>query len=174
MDKDQHKSFLNLYTVNQRRLYGYIVTLVSNRSDAEEIFNQTTLVLWEKWAQFDPARSFISWACGVARYEVLKYRDKPEHRWKGLDDDVVALVSEDHNKLHDALDRQSRSLAHCIEKLKAWQRKLLETCYSGTMSVGEIARQLGKTPNAISSSLRRIRQSLRACVDRSLQTEDRR
>jgi RNA polymerase sigma-70 factor (ECF subfamily) len=173
MNTDPHRTFLDLYTAHQRQLYGYIVTLTPNRSDAEEIFDQTTLVLWEKWSTFDPTRSFLAWACGVARFEVLKYRDKPERRWAGLDEHVIALISEDRDRLQDALDRRAKVLIRCMERLRDWQRKLLETCYAGTMSIAEIARQFGKTPNAISSRLRRIRQSLHYCVDRSLQSEDR-
>jgi RNA polymerase sigma-70 factor, ECF subfamily len=172
MAADEQKQFLDLYTANQRRLYGYIVTLVSNRSDAEEIFSQTTLVLWEKWSEFDPARSFISWACGVARYKVLQHQAKPERRWQGLSEQVIAAVSEERDKLQPVLDQRSQVLARCIERLKAWQRRLLETCYSGAVSITALARQLGKTPNSISSRLRRIRQILHDCVDRAVQVED--
>jgi RNA polymerase sigma-70 factor, ECF subfamily len=172
MDDDRQKQFLDLYTANQRRLYGYIVTLVPNRSDAEDIFSQTTLVLWEKWSQFDPTRSFISWACGVARHKVLQHQAKPERRWEGLSEEVIALVSEERDKLQHVLDRRSKALMLCVEQLKAWQRQLLETCYSGAVSIAAIARQLGKTPNAISSRLHRIRQTLHDCVDRAVESEE--
>ncbi len=173
MDEQQQKTFLELYTANQRRLYGYIVTLVPNRSDAEEIFSQVTLVLWEKWSQFDPARSFISWACGVARYEVLKHLGRRERRWERLDESVVVLLSADRDRMQERLDRRSKYLAGCIEKLKQRQRALLEKCCSGTMAIAEIARQLGKTPNALSSQLRRIRETLHRCIDVAMRREER-
>jgi RNA polymerase sigma-70 factor (ECF subfamily) len=163
---DQQKMFVDLYTANQRRLYGYIVTLVPNRTDAEDIFSQTTLVLWEEWAQFDSTRSFISWACGIARHRVLQHQAKPERRWEGLSEQVIAMVSEDCDKMQDALYERSKALVLCVEQLKAWQRQLLETCYSSGASINAIARELGKTPNAISSRLHRIRQILHDCVDR--------
>lgn len=172
MVDDGQKQFLDLYTANQRRLYGYIVTLVPNRSDAEEIFSQTTLILWEKWAQFDPTRSFVSWACGVARHKVLQHQAKPERRWEGLSEQVIAMVSEDRDSLQHVLDQRSEWLVHCIEELKAWQRHLLETCYSGTVSIAAVAHQLGMTPNAVSSRLRRIRRILHDCVDRAVQLEE--
>jgi RNA polymerase sigma-70 factor, ECF subfamily len=172
MVDDGQKQFLDLYTANQRRLYGYIVTLVPNRSDAEDIFSQTTLVLWEKWTQFDQTRSFISWACGVARNKILQHQAKPERRWESLSEQVIAIVSEDRDKLQCVLDQRSKVLVHCTEQLKAWQRQLLESCYSGVTSIAAIARQLGKTPNAISSQLHRIRQILHDCVDRATQGEE--
>jgi RNA polymerase sigma-70 factor, ECF subfamily len=169
---DQHKKFVDLYTANQRRLYGYIVTLVPNRSDAEDLFSETTLVLWEKWAQFDSTRSFISWACGIARHKVLQHQVKPERRLEGLTEQVIAIVSEDRDNLQHILDRRSKALALCIERLKVLQRQLLEACYSGDSSVAVIARQLGKTPVAIRLRLHRIRRILHDCVDRTIQREE--
>lgn len=172
MTNEQQKMFLDLYTANQRRLYGYIVTLVSNRNDAEDIFAQTTLVLWEKWHQFDPSRSFISWASGVAYYEVLKFRGKPERRWEGLTEEALEFVSKEREKLQPVLDQRSKLLIHCMDRLKQRQRQLVETCYSHASPVAAIAKQLGKTPNAISSRLRRIRQLLHACIDRGMNREE--
>jgi RNA polymerase sigma-70 factor, ECF subfamily len=174
MVDDGQKQFLDLYTANQRRLYGYIVTLVPNRNDAEEIFSQTTLVLWEKWAQFDPTRSFISWACGVARNKVLQHQAKPERHWEGLSEDVVATVSEERDRLQHVLDQRSEGLMRCMDDLKAWQRHLVETCYSGAVSIAAVAHQMGITPNAVSSRLRRIRRILHECVDRTVQSEGQR
>ena len=54
----------------QSRLFGYIHSLVRDLDDADDLFQQTTLILWNKFGDFDPARSFLSWACGVARLEV--------------------------------------------------------------------------------------------------------
>ena len=169
---DQQKTFLDLYTANQRRLYGYIVTLVPNRNDAEDVFSETTLVLWEKWAQFDPTRSFIAWACGIARHKVLQHQAKPERRWEGLTEQVLEIVSKDHDKLQHILDQRSKTLMLCIEQLKAWQRQILETCYSSTTSITAIANQLGKTPVAIRLRLYRIRKILHDCVDRTIQLEE--
>jgi RNA polymerase sigma-70 factor, ECF subfamily len=173
MDSDRQQMFVDLYAANQRRLFGYIVTLVPNRSDAEEVFGQMALILWKKWEQFDPNRSFMSWACGIAHREILKYRAKPERRWEGLTEQAIAIVSEERSKLQPILDQRSEALIRCIERLKEWQRQLLETCYSSAMSITAVAQQLGKTPNAISSQLRRIRQTLHFCVDRTIQVEER-
>jgi RNA polymerase sigma-70 factor, ECF subfamily len=172
MDKDRHKTFLDLYAANQQRIYGYIVTLMPNRSDAEEVFAQTTLVLWEKWSQFDPTRNFVSWASGVAHYEILKYRAKPERRWEGLTEQAIAAVSAERDKSQHILDQRSKALLRCIEQLKEWQRRLLETCYSSATSIAAIAQQMGKTPNAVSLRMRRIRQVLHDCVDRNMQQEE--
>ena len=37
-------------------------TLVRDLNDADDLFQQTGLVLWRKYEQFDPSRSFVAWA----------------------------------------------------------------------------------------------------------------
>ena len=58
---------------HQGQLFGYIHSLVRDLDDADDLFQQTSLVLWDKFDQFDASRSFVCWACGVARYEVLNF-----------------------------------------------------------------------------------------------------
>ena len=39
-------SFVEQMVHNQHRLFGYVVTLVPNRDDAEEVFQEACLTLW--------------------------------------------------------------------------------------------------------------------------------
>jgi RNA polymerase sigma-70 factor (ECF subfamily) len=45
MDADQHQQFAQRMVRNQQRVFAYIVSLVPNRADAEELFQQTCLTL---------------------------------------------------------------------------------------------------------------------------------
>ena len=39
---------------HQTQLFGYIYSLVRDLDDADDLFQQTSLVLWDKFDQFDP------------------------------------------------------------------------------------------------------------------------
>ena len=54
MDSVRHDRFARAFLQCQERVYGYIVTMLPNRHDAEDVFQQTSLILWQKWDQFDP------------------------------------------------------------------------------------------------------------------------
>ena len=73
MDTARHEQFARAFVQYQDRVYGYIATMLPNRHDAEDVFQQTSLILWQKWEQFDPERDFLSWACGIARNEVRNF-----------------------------------------------------------------------------------------------------
>src|SRR5437868_10690061 len=103
----QHDRFVERFVRSQDRIYAYVVTLLPNRADAEEVFQQTSLVLWKKWQQYDPGRAFVAWACGMAHHEVRNFLRK--HRDRGrvyLSEDVLAEVAQARLELHDVL--QSR------------------------------------------------------------------
>ena len=50
------EEFLDCLMRHQRRIYGFVYTLVPNRTDAEDILHDTVLVLWRKWADYDPRK----------------------------------------------------------------------------------------------------------------------
>src|SRR4249919_3427213 len=65
------EEFARLFSRNARRIYGFIMTLVFNHHDAEEVFQNTNVVLWNKFADFQPGSNFFAWASKIAYYEVL-------------------------------------------------------------------------------------------------------
>ncbi len=56
-----------LLTRYQNRLYRYLLRLVRDRAEAEDLFQQTWVRVAEKILQFDPRRSFEPWLFALAR-----------------------------------------------------------------------------------------------------------
>ena len=54
MDTERSRQFAQQFVLHQDRIYGYIVTMPPNRQDAEDVFQQTSLILWQAWDEFDP------------------------------------------------------------------------------------------------------------------------
>jgi RNA polymerase sigma-70 factor (ECF subfamily) len=155
---------------HQGQLLGYIYSLVRNLDDADDLFQQTSLVLWDKFDQFDPSRSFVGWACGVARYEVLNFlRARSRDRLLYLSDELsLALIEAQEELEHERLEERRTVLAGCMKKLRDRDKALLEACYDRSAGVREVARDRGRSPQSIHNSLRRIRRALFDCVRRSL------
>ena len=90
---DRKAEFAEQLARHQSQLFGYIYSLVRDLDDADDLFQQTSLVLWDKFDQFDPSRSFVDWACGVARYEVLNFlRARSRNRLYFSDELNLALI----------------------------------------------------------------------------------
>ncbi len=52
--------FLRLIMANQKPIYALILGMIPNRDDAEDIFQETVLVMWSKFDSFERGTSAVS------------------------------------------------------------------------------------------------------------------
>jgi RNA polymerase sigma-70 factor (ECF subfamily) len=166
--------FAELLRRNQTRLFGYIHALVRDLNDADDLFQQTTLILWKKFGEFDRQRSFFAWACGIARLEVANFlRGRGRQRLYFSDDLSLLLVEAQAELSNDELEDRRDALARCVEKLRPQDRELVIECYAEAASIPAAADRRGRSPQSVHNSLRRIRRALFDCIARTLAQESR-
>jgi RNA polymerase sigma-70 factor, ECF subfamily len=170
---DRDRQFTQQLQQHYRRLYGYIFTLLRNHQDAQDVFQQTSLVLWEKFDEYQPDTNFVTWACTVARFKALDFQ-KQQRRYRVHFSEAFQLrLSEVHAGIPaDEFHDRGVALEQCIEKLPPDQRDLLRECFAGDRSVSSVATERGRTRHSVYSSLRNIRKKLLECVNASA-SEDR-
>jgi RNA polymerase sigma-70 factor (ECF subfamily) len=167
-EQKSQAEFADCLRLHQGQLFGYIHSLVRDLNDAEDLFQQTTVVLWKKFAEFDRTRSFVAWACGVARFEVANFlRSCSRRRLYFTDELNLMLIKAQSELVPEELEERRVALAGCMGKLRDRDRQLLEDCY-GDCSVNTIAQRHGRSPQSVHNSLRRIRRALYECICRSL------
>jgi RNA polymerase sigma-70 factor, ECF subfamily len=160
------EQFMTLYSGHQRRLYLYTMTLLPAAVDAEDVLQETNLVLWRKFDQYQPGTNFFAWACQITRFEVLKYREKRARAAMLLDPDVFDQLAEVAIKQVEHLDESHRrALVDCMDRLSAGDRDLMRKRYAEAMAVQAIAAAMNRSPNAVSKSLGRIRRLLLECIN---------
>ena len=163
---DLHEMFINYQTRHQRSLFSYILTLVPNWNDAEEILQETSLVSWRKFSEFSPGTSYKAWATQVARYEVLKFRERQKKADRLLGDEVLEQLATQTIAMSDLLENQDETLQECLGKLRGKDKKLIQSRYFRGASASTLATNLGRSVESICNSLRRIRGELLLCVQR--------
>ncbi|QDU90926.1 RNA polymerase sigma factor [Pirellulimonas nuda] len=154
------------------RLYSYIHMIVQDMDEADDVLQQTSIVLWRKYDAFDATRDFFGWACGVARLEARNFLRKRRTHRLVLSDQLDELMVASLQQMSDG-DRDARreALAGCVAKLSKMDRGLLEQCYSKSVAVRDIARSLQRSPQSVHNSLKRVRDLLQDCIRRSLSLE---
>jgi RNA polymerase sigma-70 factor (ECF subfamily) len=163
------EEFAELLGHDQARLFGYIHSLVRDLNDADDLFQQTTLILWRKFDEFDRQRSFFSWACGIARLEVANFvRARGRQRLVFSDDLSLLLIEAQEEMSRNEVEDRREALTRCIEKLRSQDRDLLTECYSDEDGVQSAALRRGRYPQSVFNSLRRIRRTLLECITRTL------
>lgn len=168
---DPTERCLELFALHQRRLSLYISALVPSPADADEILQETNVVIWKKFDTFTPGTDFLSWACRIALYQVLDYRRRQARSPALLSEEVTRQVAEAAGREGDALERRRAALQECRGKLAPAERKLLDECYRPGTQIPDVARRLKRVPTSLYRTLRRIRQALMDCIDRRLASE---
>jgi RNA polymerase sigma-70 factor (ECF subfamily) len=152
----------------QTQLFAYILTLLVDRTAADDVLQETNLVLWRKADEFHEGADFKSWAFSIARFQCLAYWKTKSHDRLVLDERVLEAVADrSEHRLADISDRV-QALRQCLEELTDRQRTLLEGRYGPDGSVKRLAAHLGRPEASISQALWRIRNMLTACISARL------
>jgi len=167
MDIEKHQQFAERLIRNQNRVFRYLISLVPNRADAEELFQQTCLTLWENWERYDSELDFVPWACGIAHNHVRNFMRKEQGRPVALDTDVVELLAKCAESMVVHEDDKLAALRLCLNSLTLTNRTLIEGYYGGR-SVEELASGTSVTPKSVYKLLHKIRQALHDCVSMRL------
>jgi len=165
--------FIQHFTRHQRQIYLYILTLLPNATDAEEVLQETNLVIWRKAGDFQPGTNFRAWACQIAYFEVLKFRDRRRRDRLQFSQEFVDALAEEVAARADLLERRRLALTRCLGKLRERDRELIQHRYAPGQTSQSVADLLGRPLNSIYQSLGRIRKALFECVNRELAAESR-
>ena len=163
--------FVQLFTRHQRRLYLFILAQVPHPVDAEEILQETNVIIWQKCDSFRPGSNFFAWACQIAKYEVLKQRDKRRRERLHFSDRFVEQMAADALAGADELEQRRQALIDCLGKLRSNDRELIERRYAPGETGKSVADFLGRPANSVYQSLGRIRRALLECIHRRLTME---
>jgi RNA polymerase sigma-70 factor (ECF subfamily) len=160
--------FVRLLGQNQRRIFVFVMSMVPNLTDAEEIVQETNLLLWREFDSFQTGTNFAAWACRVAWNQTRAWRKRKQRDRLEFSEAFLDAVAEEATLKADQLEDRAQALAHCIEKLPERHRALLRTRYDEGRDIAAIGRQLGRSTDAVYRALSRIRLTLYECVTQTL------
>jgi RNA polymerase sigma-70 factor, ECF subfamily len=170
-ESDRNAQFLALYSEHYPRLHYFLLALLPTSSDAADVLQETSLVLWQKFESFEIGTNFFAWACKIARLQALKHYERarrPDGVFRAatidkLADDVVADAARPLPLLE--------ILESCVAVLNDSDRILIRRRYEPGACVNRIAEEIGLSANLLSKSLGRIRRLLMDCMQRKLADE---
>ncbi len=171
MSDETHADFLRIYTSHHRTLYRYALMLVVRQADADDILQEASVALWNKFGDYDPDRPFLPWAKRVVFLEVLKFRKRQRSSPVLLTSTVIDQLSADDSTHEEVLELQREALGNCLKKLARKDRILLDARYGDNVNLGEFAESIGRSVASVYVTLSRIRKKLLQCVDRTLRAE---
>ena len=165
--------FSQLLKQNRQAIFSHILVLTGNMSVAEDIFQDTCLILFEKFPQFKPGAGFQAWAKQVALNVILNYRRKRKTHFSLFSEGYFEHLANVSHEREKEQDRRSEALKGCVQKLNQRDRDLVACRYGETViTAKEAAEQLGRPVNTVYKSLQRIRVALLNCIQKTLTQEE--
>lgn len=156
---------------HRERVRTFLATLLPNPDDAEEVLQETSVVAWRKFNDFEPGTNFSAWMCGIARLEALKFRRRHSSRRLLFDEDLMTGIAGDRLERPSLWDDRRDALSSCLAKLRPDDRDLLLTCYLNQSTIKAAAERLGRPLNTVYKALNRVRESLLLCIQRAIARE---
>lgn len=163
-EADARKRLMTLMTRHQRQIFSYIYVLVPNRSDAEDLLQETSLVICEKFHEFRPGTDFVAWACQIAYWRVRYSRQKFARSKVVFDQEIVDVLAQTAGEMADEMDQRHEALGQCLQRLHPRDRELLLKRYEPGGTVEEAAKRSGRTLQTAYKALARLRKLLLDCV----------
>jgi RNA polymerase sigma-70 factor (ECF subfamily) len=154
----------------QNRLYRYLLRLVRQPAEAEDLFQQTWVRVAEKIRTYDPSRNFDAWLFTLARNLAFDHlrRVRPNSldepaRVNSADESMISrLASADPGPLDQLLARERAGyLVSALENLPVIYREVLSLRFEEEMKLEEIAAVLAVPLSTVKSRLRRSLVQLR-------------
>jgi RNA polymerase sigma-70 factor (ECF subfamily) len=161
------EQFIFLLSTNQRKIYSYILTAVGRQTVAEEIMQQTLLVMWRNFTRFEEGTNFSAWGKEIAKYEVFNYRKK-KTRELFLDEESLDKILNVSQKIAQSSDQRIKALDGCLKKLTEKKRCLIHYRYSEGLSCSLIAEKVNSPVSTIYKTFVRVHASLLDCIRRTL------
>ena len=164
--------FISLLIPNQRRIQAFILTLVPNISDAEDVYQETVSDMWKKFNSFEIGTDFVAWALTIAKYKVLTFRNKTGRSKVQFSSNVCDILESAAMSKMDSLQDHFDTLKHCIKKLPEKEQFLLKLRYERDLTLQKISAMIGKTAPGIHRIIASIHSKLALCIRRTLRMED--
>jgi RNA polymerase sigma-70 factor, ECF subfamily len=163
-----------------QRLYHYLLRLLHNHAEAEELAQETFVRVFRNAFRFDPAHSFASWLYTIATNLVRDHaRDHTRHPRVSLETHLTGdganlrdfLPGHGPSPADHAVDQErARAVRHAIDQLPDDLRHPLILAEYEDLSYAEIAAITRGTPKAVEMRLYRARQSLRQSLAHLLES----
>ena len=164
----QAEEFVVLLARHERMLGAYVMTMVPQPADADDILQEAKVVMWRAFAQFTPGTSFAAWARKVCFHQVLTFRKRRYRDRLDFSDTFIDAVAAELEQADEHLGRRAQALHGCLAKLSPDHRQVLELRYHEGLELDAMSARLGRTTTALYRLLSRLRQSLHGCITQSL------
>ena len=149
-----------LYDRHSRLLYGLILRIVRNTSEAEEVLQDVFLQVWKRAETFNADLGApVAWLVRIARNRAIDRLRANTVNARTLE--VPPPLPSASPEARAALSEEQRALGRALAALPAEERQLLEHAYFLGLTQSELAERFGLPLGTVKTRIRTALMTLR-------------
>lgn len=165
---EKEKLFIKLMRQSQDIVYPFILMMVHNAADAEEIMQETYAVMWKNFDSFQPTTNFTAWGFKIARFQTLRFIEKASRSKVFISAELMQSIADRAEKKLEMLSPLKESLRICLRKLDKRDYNLIRMRYEGGVTTKKLAEVVGLSTHVMYHTIAKIHTKLRLCIRRML------
>ena len=152
---------------NAGHLMAFTRAMVRNNALAEDVFQETFMVAWRRFEDFDRDRPFGPWLRGIA-HQTQRGPMRKTRKEFAVDTAIVDVL-ESHAARYERISMSEESgvvemLNDCVSRLPDRYREVIEVLYRGKRSISQVAEATDSGPEAVKKRLQRARGMIADCL----------
>lgn len=167
---DRTSDFLALILDSQQDLKNYLFSLHPHPQDLDDLFQETSLKLWQVFGDYDSTRPFLPWALRIAYFQVLRFRKTRSRDRLVFSNEMIEILA-DETPLAGRDDLLRSCLDDCLEELTPRTREILLARYSQHTSIAKLAENSRRSVHALYRVLNSARSQITNCLNKKLAAE---
>ena len=166
-----HCLFFQLFTKNQSSIYSYILMLIPQVNEVDDIFQDVASSMWEHFDHYKNGTDFCAWGIRIAHNKVIDYIRKRKSNRVCYSEETIRLISDYQSKNEIAKEQRIKALENCVSKLSRNDKHLIQLKYNQKITTKALSERIGRSVNGLYKALSRIHSVLYLCIQRTLLAE---
>lgn len=153
-----------LFLRHHVRIYRFVLRLVRDQQQAEDLVSDVFLDIWRQAAKFEGRSTVSTWLLAIARFKTLSsLRRRHEEE---LDEATAAAIPDTGDSPETAIQKKEQSalLRNCLTRLSPEHREIIDLVYYQAMAIGPVAAVLGIPENTVKTRMFHARKRLSALL----------
>ena len=166
--------FAVLYERYFPRIYSFAHGRLRNHADTEEVVQETFTAVFRSIDGYRGQSSLLSWIYGIAKNTVNNHIRRSRAHDQRVERAESELVRSAHSldactpEEHLSLRRYQDAIQDRLATVADWHHEVFVLRHVENLPIGEIARRVSRSSDAVRSSLYRIKRLLVEAVDPNL------
>lgn len=167
--QQDHEAFAEIYRTYEARVFRFIQKKLNDPFEAADVLHNVFLDVWRTAANFGEKSRVSTWLLGIAFNKTMD-RLRKKSPVTDLDDGEGREVASDDPSALDLIEvaEEAAEVRHCLDKLSAEQRTVVELAFYQELSYADIAQVIGRPEGTVKTRVFHAKQSLKRCLARRL------